>query len=70
MENIAAAIAKHGNIWTLQTKDDLEALYESLHAENSGNFTDIVASTKLLKYGPSERHRIDVRSCALSGKEI
>lgn len=62
MEEIAAAIAKHGNVWSLQTNQDMESLYEPLHALRAASFRDSVKVEKSLKYGPSKRHRIDVRA--------
>jgi hypothetical protein len=64
MADIAATIAKHGNIWTLQTNRDMEKVYEPMHALQSGKFTNSVKFEKGLKYGISERHRVDVRFCA------
>lgn len=64
MADIEAAIAKHGNVWTLQTNTDMEDLYEPLHAHRIASFNDSVKVEKSLKYGPSDRHRIDV--CTLA----
>ena len=61
MDRIVEAIAKHGNIWTLQTNNDMQELYEPLHAARSSSFEGSVTSVKGLRYGPSERHRLDVR---------
>ncbi|KAF8855205.1 alpha/beta-hydrolase [Acephala macrosclerotiorum] len=60
MEEIAAAIARHGNVWSLQTNEDMEGLYEPLHALRAEGFKNSVRVEKSLKYGPSERHRIDL----------
>ncbi|KAJ9138461.1 hypothetical protein NKR23_g8528 [Pleurostoma richardsiae] len=60
MEAIKASIAKHGNVWSLQTNNDMTALYEPLHAARASLFADTVSVEKGLKYGPHERHRLDV----------
>jgi hypothetical protein len=61
MENIAASITRHGNVWTLQKNKDMESLYESLHVLQIEKFKSSVKSEKGFKYGPSERHRVDVK---------
>lgn len=60
MERIKVAIARHGNIWTLQTNSEMNALYEPLHAEQKQQFAQMVKVDKGLKYGLHERHRLDV----------
>ncbi|CZR58654.1 uncharacterized protein PAC_08546 [Phialocephala subalpina] len=60
MEEVAAAIARHGNVWSLKTNKDMESLYEPLHALRAEDFKKSVKVEKSLKYGPSDRHRIDL----------
>ena len=59
MEAIKEAIARHGNIWTLDTNMEMERLHEPLHAEKVASFENKVIVEKL-KYGSHVRHRIDV----------
>lgn len=61
---IAEAIARHGNIWSPQTNEEMQKLHEVLHAEKITNYENTVKVQKALKYGSSERHRIDVRPIA------
>lgn len=60
--DITAAITKDGNVWTLQTEDDMENFYESFHAEQASKYAVRVKSKKGLNYSPSERNRTDVSS--------
>lgn len=60
MEAIKASIAKHGNVWSLQTNNDMNELYEPLHAAQASQFTKSVSMEKGIKYGTHERHRLDV----------
>lgn len=60
MEHITEAIARHGNIWTLKTNNEMQELYEPLHAAKASSFQDLIKCEKGIKYGPSDRHRIDV----------
>ncbi|KAM0816016.1 putative Alpha/beta hydrolase fold-3 domain-containing protein [Seiridium cardinale] len=62
MDKIKEAIAKHGNIWSLQTNSDMNELYEPLHAQQAGRFLRNVKVQKGLKYGDHERHRLDIYS--------
>lgn len=61
MSDLQAAILRWGNSWSLQTNDEMQALYEPLHAARSNLFSKSVLVTKALKYGSHARHRIDVR---------
>lgn len=60
MEEIRRAIARHGNVWSLQTNSDMMDLYEPLHAQQAHKFETTVQVEKGLKYGDDARHRIDV----------
>lgn len=60
MDKIKEAIARHGNVWTLQTNSDMNELYEPLHAQQAERFLPIVRVEKGLKYGAHERHRLDI----------
>lgn len=60
MDKIQEAIARHGNVWTLQTNTEMNQLYEPLHAERAAQFAQTVKTEKAIKYGTHERHRLDV----------
>lgn len=60
MDGINEAIARHGNIWSLQTNTDMNELYEPMHAQQAHHFLQTVRVEKGLKYGEHERHRLDV----------
>lgn len=60
MNRIAEALERHGNAWTLQTNNELQELYEPLHAARVSSFERLVEYEKGIKYGPSDRHRLDV----------
>lgn len=60
MDEIREAIARHGNVWTVQTNSDMTELYEPLHAQQAQRSRGQIKIEKGLKYGDHERHRIDV----------
>lgn len=60
MEEIRKAIAGHGNVWSLKTNNDMNALYEPLHANQKEQFVGKVNVEKGIKYGDHPRHRLDV----------
>jgi acetyl esterase/lipase len=65
MDRIGETIRKHGNVWTLQTNNDMQELFEPLHAARAESFQDLVVCEKRIKYGASDRHRLDVRETIL-----
>jgi hypothetical protein len=58
--DIKEALAKHGNVWDPSTNSHMMEIYEPLHANLAASFKDTVTSSKGLKYGSDERHRVDV----------
>ncbi|RDW82764.1 hypothetical protein BP6252_03876 [Coleophoma cylindrospora] len=60
MDQVAACIAKHGNVWSLVTNNEMESLFEPLHAARASSYKTKVKVEKGFKYGPSDRHRIDL----------
>jgi acetyl esterase/lipase len=70
MDEIQEAIARHGNVWTLQTNTDMSKLYEPRHAQAAANFADKVRTEKGIKYGTHDRHRLDVYRPIQEGDEL
>jgi hypothetical protein len=57
-----AAIEKYGASLGLPGNDIMVDLATKLHEAEGNDFSPLVKVVKALKYGPDERHRVDVSS--------
>ncbi len=64
------AIEKYGTLVGLPENDEMIKLAIALHKAENNDFSSTVKVTKSLKYGPDERHRIDVSSQRLAFVDI
>jgi acetyl esterase/lipase len=69
MDKIQEAIARHGNVWTLQTNTEMNQLYEPLHAQRAAELAKTVKTEKAIKYGTHERNRLDIYQPAEKSNE-
>ncbi|CAI7663835.1 unnamed protein product [Penicillium glandicola] len=58
--DIREFVAGHGNIWNLDINVACEEFFEKRHKKQSQPSLDQIQCQKGLKYGPGERHRLDV----------
>lgn len=60
MDKLQEAIARHGNVWSLETNKEMNELYEALHAPLASQFAEKITVEKGVKYGPHDRNRLDI----------